>query len=69
MAARWCLHDVDVAHELGLATPDALIDTATLQPYARKITALIMHVVKSHSRTDARFDGLTGSARTRSIGE
>jgi len=51
MAGTLVLHDFDVAHELGLATPDALIDTATLQPYVPQITALI------HARLSMIIDG------------
>ncbi len=35
------MHDFDVAHELGLSSPDALLDAATLQQYAGSITSLI----------------------------
>jgi hydrogenase/urease accessory protein HupE len=41
MAGTLVLHDFDVAHELGLATPDPLIDNGTLLPYARQIAALV----------------------------
>ena len=51
MAGTLVLHDFDVAHELGLATPDALIDNATLQPHAAQITALI------HARLTMIVDG------------
>jgi hydrogenase/urease accessory protein HupE len=36
------LHDFDVAHELKLATPDLLLDPATLPGYAPGITALVL---------------------------
>ena len=35
------LHDFDVAHEIGLATPDALIDPQSLPGYVPQITALV----------------------------
>jgi len=35
------LHDFDVAHELGLATPDTLIDPLALPAYVPQITALV----------------------------
>jgi hydrogenase/urease accessory protein HupE len=35
------LHDFDVAHELGLATPNALIDPLALQAYLPPIAALV----------------------------
>lgn len=35
------LHDFDVAHELKLAAPEALLDAATLRQHAAAITALI----------------------------
>jgi hypothetical protein len=35
------LHDYDVAHELGLAAPDALMDSATLHTYAPRITGFV----------------------------
>ncbi len=35
------LHDFDVAHELGLTTPDTLLDPATLERYASVITSLV----------------------------
>lgn len=41
IAGTLVLHDFDVAHELGLTAPDALMDPATLQPHAKAITALI----------------------------
>ena len=36
------LHDFDVAHELKLATADALLDPATLRGYAAAITTLVL---------------------------
>src|SRR5262245_29914753 len=41
LAGTLVLHDFDVAHELGLAAPDALLDPSTLEGYAEKITSLI----------------------------
>jgi hydrogenase/urease accessory protein HupE len=35
------LHDFDVAHELGLSTPDRLLDSSTLERYAASITSLV----------------------------
>lgn len=35
------LHDFDVAHELGLTTADALLDTATLHQYGPRIIRLV----------------------------
>jgi hypothetical protein len=35
------LHDFDVAHELALNTPDALLDAATLQQYAPRISGFV----------------------------
>jgi hydrogenase/urease accessory protein HupE len=35
------LHDFDVAHELGLATPNALLDPLALQAYVPQIAALV----------------------------
>ena len=35
------LHDFDVAHELGLSAPDALLDQATLERYAGSIASLV----------------------------
>jgi len=35
------LHDFDVAHEVGVKAPDALLDSSTLQQYATKITGFV----------------------------
>ena len=35
------LHDFDVAHELNLAAPDALLDAATLRQHTTTLTALV----------------------------
>jgi len=35
------LHDFDVAHELGLSTPDGLLDPSTLERYVASITSLV----------------------------
>jgi hydrogenase/urease accessory protein HupE len=45
------LHDFDVAHELGLAAPDALIDPLALQAYVPQIAALV------HGRLAMTADG------------
>ncbi len=44
------LHDVDVAHELKLATPDPILDTATLPRYAQAITDLVRQ--RLHMKAD-----------------
>jgi HupE / UreJ protein len=41
VAGTLVLHDFDVAHELGLSVPDALLDPATLQRHAGSITSLV----------------------------
>lgn len=41
LAGTLVLHDFDVAHELGVSAPDALLDPSTLERYAGKLTALI----------------------------
>jgi len=46
------LHDFDVAHELGLAAPDDLMDPATLGRHAGAIAAIV------RSRLQMRADGL-----------
>ena len=43
------LHDFDVAHELKLATPDLLLDPATLPRYAPGITALALERVRMNA--------------------
>jgi hypothetical protein len=54
------LHDFDVAHELGLATPDALIDPLALQTYAPQIAALVRgRVVMIADGTEVRWN-ITG---------
>ena len=45
------LHDFDVAHELGLATPETLIDPRALPAYVPQITALV------HGRLTMIADG------------
>jgi len=35
------LHDYDVAHELGVATPDSLMDSAALHQYGPRITGFV----------------------------
>ena len=35
------LHDFDVAHELGVSTPDGLLDSSTLGRYAASITSFV----------------------------
>ena len=51
MEGTLVLHDFDVAHELGLATPDALIDSVALQAYVPHIAALV------HGRVGMIADG------------
>lgn len=41
IAGTLVMHDFDLAHELGLGSPDALLDAATLPQYAGSITSLI----------------------------
>ena len=43
------LHDLDVAHELKLATSDALLDPATLPRYAPAITNLVLERLRMNA--------------------
>jgi hypothetical protein len=49
------LHDFDVAHELGISAPEALLDPTTLERYAGSIASLVQ------SRLRMTADGRTVS--------
>jgi hypothetical protein len=60
MTGTLVLHDFDVAHELQLATPDTLLDAATLQRAADQIVALVRgRVQMTVDGRDVRWD-ITG---------
>ena len=51
------LHDFDVAHELGLATPNALVDPVALPAYVPQIAALVHgRVVMIADGNEVRWD-------------
>ena len=60
MTGTLVLHDFDVAHELQLATPDTLLDTARLRQAADQIVALVRgRVQMTADGRDVRWD-ITG---------
>ncbi len=51
------LHDFDLAHELGLAAPDGLLDGATLERHRAHVTALVQaRVSTTVDGRDARWE-------------
>jgi hydrogenase/urease accessory protein HupE len=46
------LHDFDVAHDLGLSTPEALLEPSTLERYAGSVTSLVE--ARLHMTADGR---------------